>query len=74
MKMAPHLPLYMIGGVIAYHPFLSSILSTKLGKEIKIVEQPQFVVSYGAATIARQTWELQDNEQKPAAGATLKIK
>jgi predicted CoA-substrate-specific enzyme activase len=56
MKMAHNLPIYMIGGVIAYHPFLSNILSVKFGREIKIIDQPQFIVSYGAATIARQHW------------------
>ncbi len=56
MKLVPGLPIYMIGGVIAYHPYLSTILSTKFGMEINIVEHPQYIVSYGAATIAKQNW------------------
>ncbi len=64
MKMAPVLPIYLIGGVIAYHPYLCKILSEKFGREIKTVEQPQYIVSYGAATIAKQNWLLQPTEQQ----------
>ena len=57
MKMMPGLPIYMIGGVISYHPYLSTILGQKFGKEIHTVEHPQYIVSLGAATMARQTWQ-----------------
>ncbi len=68
MKLVHGLPIYMVGGVIEYHPYLSVILSEKLGVELKAVEYPQHVVSYGAAAIARQSWQNQ-NKQQPAISA-----
>lgn len=65
MKMTPNLPVYMIGGVIAYHPYLSTILSQKFNKEIKLVEHPQYIVSFGAAIIAKQNWVQPIVEQIP---------
>jgi predicted CoA-substrate-specific enzyme activase len=64
MKMMPGLPVYMIGGVIAFHPYLNKILSDKFGREIRTVEHPQHIVSYGAATIARQNWIVQNTESE----------
>ncbi len=60
MRLVPGIPTLMIGGVIAHHPYLNVILSQKFNKEIKTVDQPQFIVSYGAATIAKQNWEGQN--------------
>lgn len=48
------LPLYLCGGVIAYHPVLARMLSERLGIEATIVEQPQFAVALGAAELARR--------------------
>ncbi|MCC6721377.1 MAG: 2-dehydropantoate 2-reductase [Bacteroidia bacterium] len=56
MRLIPGLPIIMIGGVIAHHPYMSTILSQKFNKDIKTIEHPQFVVSLGAAIIAKQTW------------------
>ncbi len=53
MRIRPELPFYMIGGVIAYHPYLRTILKEQLGVEVQILEQSQFVVSYGAAVLAK---------------------
>ncbi len=63
MRLYPNIPTYMIGGVIAHHPYLNKILSDKFNKEIKTVEQPQHIVSYGAALIARQTWLAQNSKE-----------
>ncbi len=60
MRLYPNIPTYIIGGVIAHHPYLNNILSTKFNKEIKPVDQPQFIVSYGAAVVARQNWLTQN--------------
>lgn len=72
MKMVPGMPIYMIGGVIAYHPYLSNILAIKFGKEIKTVEHPQYIVSFGAANIAKQTW-MQKSAPAPVVTSTEKI-
>jgi 2-dehydropantoate 2-reductase len=63
MKIVHGLPIYMIGGVIEYHPYLNKILEDKLNIDIKTVAYPQHLVSYGAATIARQGWQMRHKEQ-----------
>lgn len=55
LRVQKDLPTYMIGGVVEHHPFLTQILGNKFQGEIKAIEQPQFVVSYGAAVLARQS-------------------
>ena len=64
LKFTPGMPIYMIGGVIAYHPYLNKIIGDKFNREILTVDNPQYIVSYGAATIARQTWMAQGVETK----------
>jgi predicted CoA-substrate-specific enzyme activase len=54
LRVDQSVPSYMIGGVIAYHPFLRTMLEEKLMHEVRIIENPQHVVSYGAALIAKQ--------------------
>ncbi|MCX6290344.1 MAG: 2-dehydropantoate 2-reductase [Bacteroidetes bacterium] len=56
MRLYPNIPTFMIGGVIAHHPYLNKILCDKFNIEIKTVDQPQYIVSFGAAMIARLTW------------------
>lgn len=64
MRLESGIPTYMIGGVIAHHPYLKVLLNEKFDKDIQIIDTPQFVVSYGAATIASQHWSKQNNESK----------
>lgn len=56
MKIATDLPVYLIGGVIDYHPYLNAILSEKFKKEMNLVDNSQYIVSYGAALIAKSSW------------------
>lgn len=63
MRLDPGIPTYMIGGVIAFHPYLKVLLNEKFKKDIQIVDAPQHIVSYGAAVIAMQSW-CKVNEQK----------
>lgn len=64
MRLEPGIPTYMIGGVIAHHPYLKVLLNEKFDKDIQIIDTPQYVVSYGAATIASQYWNKQKKEIK----------
>ena len=64
MRLDPGIPTFMIGGVIAYHPYLKILLNEKFGKEIQIVEYPQFVVSRGAAITAMNSWQKQKTLQQ----------
>ena len=73
MKITPGLPTYMIGGVISYHPYLSNILQEKFNRDIITVEHPQFVVSYGAASIARQNWIAQNADEQQEETPAQKV-
>ncbi len=74
MKMVSGIPIYMVGGVIAYHPYLSAILSDKFGREIRTVDFPQHIVSYGAATIAKQNWMARGTDSVSGVSVTTKDK
>ncbi len=50
-------PLFLVGGVAAYHPELKNILKDKFKHEIIILDQPIYVVSLGAAVIARNDYQ-----------------
>jgi 2-dehydropantoate 2-reductase len=54
LRIDPTVPSYIIGGVIAHHPYLKALLSEKLKHEVHVVEKPQFVTAYGAALTAKQ--------------------
>ena len=54
MRIDPSLPIVMIGGVIAYHPFLKKLLEKNFGQQIVVLEKPQYSVSLGAALLARE--------------------
>ncbi|MBL0127989.1 MAG: hypothetical protein IPP83_11155 [Flavobacteriales bacterium] len=74
IRMEPDLPIYLVGGVIAYHPYFKTILSERFGQEVVIPDHPQFIVSLGAALYARKHAQQPDtaakadtNEQKERA-------
>jgi len=67
MRIDPGIPTLMIGGVIAYHPYLKTLLGEKFKIDIQTVEAPQYVASLGAALIAKNAYE-----GKPAPTATEK--
>ena len=53
LRIDPSIPTYIIGGVIAHHPYLKAMLQERLKHEIHIVERPQYIVSSGAALTAK---------------------
>jgi len=57
LRLDPNAPTFMIGGVIAHHPYLKVLLDEKLGTEIKVIDMPQYVVSLGAALTAKGAYE-----------------
>lgn len=50
-------PVFLVGGVAAYHPHLKVILEEKFKQEINITENPIYVVSLGAALIAQKHYQ-----------------
>ena len=53
MPLKRELPLFICGGVIAYHPYLGELLARAIGKNVQVVAEPQFSVATGAAVLAR---------------------
>lgn len=56
LRLNPGLPVYLIGGVIAFHPYLNSILAERLKSKMESVENPQYMGAFGAALIAKQSF------------------
>ena len=66
MRLDPGIPTYMIGGVIAHHPYLQTLLNEMFKKDILIIESPQHAVAYGAAVIAQQNYLKKNVETEEA--------
>ncbi len=68
LRVDPSVNSYMIGGVIAHHPYLRTLLEETLSQEIQVLEKPQHIVAFGAALIAKhnflQKLEKSDKELK----------
>ncbi len=48
------IPLFLCGGVIAFHPLLAELLAEALGADVRVVERPQMAVALGAAVLAQK--------------------
>jgi 2-dehydropantoate 2-reductase len=65
LRIDTSLPSFMIGGVIAHHPYLKNLLEEKLLQQIQVLDNPQYVVSLGAALVAKQHYYTnQENKKK----------
>ena len=74
MRLHPDIPTFMIGGVVAHHPYLQNILAEKFNLNIEIIEHPQYVVSLGAALIAKQNYrkkQIMESNPKPVESLVL---
>ena len=47
-----NLPVFLIGGVVEYHPYMKNVLSESLGTDVTVPEQAQYINSFGAALFA----------------------
>ncbi|MFQ6675040.1 MAG: acyl-CoA dehydratase activase [Fidelibacterota bacterium] len=47
------LPVFLCGGVIAYHGYLGDLLGEKLGVDVTVFPHPLYAVAQGAAILAR---------------------
>lgn len=63
MRIDPGLPLLLIGGVVAYHPVLAAMLKERLRSEVIQADNPQYVVSLGAALYAKRSEEKIQKEE-----------
>ena len=60
LRIDPLLPVYLIGGVIAYHPYLKNLLQERLKMDVIIMDRSQFAVSFGAALYANAATKTTD--------------
>lgn len=54
LRITPGIPVFLIGGVIAFHPYLKDILEVKLKEKVQLIDNAQFMGAMGAALIAKQ--------------------
>ncbi len=54
LPLTRELPVYLCGGVIAYHPYLQVLLQRELNLEVQVAPYPQYSVAYGAAVLAKK--------------------
>ncbi len=71
MKLMSDVPTIMIGGVIAKHPYLQSLLNERFGTDIQLVEEPQHTVSLGAAIIAQKYFNRIEKPKKESNQESL---
>jgi predicted CoA-substrate-specific enzyme activase len=65
LRIDTSLPSFMIGGVIAHHSYLKNLLEEKLLQPIQVLDNPQYIVSFGSALIAKQHYYVnQENKKK----------
>ncbi len=57
LRIDPLSPVYLIGGVIAHHPYLRILLQEKMKKDVQIIDKSQYTVSFGAALYAKEAFE-----------------
>jgi len=73
MRLDPGIPTLMIGGVIAHHPYLKTLLTEKFKIDIDIIDSPQFVVSLGAALIAKGTSERLEKQTENVEQESIQV-
>ncbi len=72
MRLAPGVPVFMIGGVVAHHPYLPKLLEQRLGATINTVERPQHQVALGAALLAKSFYlRNEEHEKEPVKEGEL---
>ncbi|GAB4449724.1 MAG: hypothetical protein OHK0036_07110 [Bacteroidia bacterium] len=54
LRIDTSVPVILIGGLAAYHPYLKEILEKNLQTKIYVMEHPQHIVAIGAAIMAKE--------------------
>ena len=60
LKMDKSVPIYLIGGVAAFHPFLKNIMEEMFQKEIIAPNSPQMINAFGAAVEAKNNKKIKN--------------
>ncbi len=54
IRMDRSLPIYLIGGVAEFHPYLKNVMEEKFNCKITIPDNPQLISAFGAAILAKK--------------------
>ncbi len=54
IRMDKTLPVYLIGGVSEYHPYLKNVMEEKFNTKVVVPENPQIITAFGAAILAKK--------------------
>ena len=54
IRMDKNLPIYLIGGVSQYHPYLKNVMEEKFNSKVTVPENPQLIIAFGAAILAKK--------------------
>ena len=61
--MDKDLPIYLIGGVSQYHPYLKNIMEEKFNSKVIVPNNPQLITAFGAAVLAKYYYEKINSKQ-----------
>ena len=64
IRMDRSLPIYLIGGVAEFHPYLKNVMEEKFDCKIIIPDKPQLVSAFGAAVLAKKFEDKVTSRQK----------
>ncbi len=54
IRMDKSLPVYLIGGVAEFHPYLKNVMEDKFGCKVIVPDKPQLISAFGAAVLAKK--------------------
>ncbi len=54
IRMDKDLPIYLIGGVSEYHPYLRNVMEEKFNTRVIVPDNPQLITAFGAAVLAKK--------------------
>jgi len=54
IRMDKDLPIYLIGGVAEYHPYLKNVMEEKFNTRVIVPDNPQLITVFEAAVLAKR--------------------
>lgn len=54
IRMDKELPIYLIGGVSQFHPYLRNVMEEKFNSKVIVPENPQIISAFGAALLSKK--------------------
>ena len=54
LPLRTDLPIFLCGGVVAFHPYFKELLSDEFSVPVNIASDPQYIVALGASILANR--------------------